>query len=416
MSDFITGSLDDFLSLIESGTRPKGGVNLIGDIPSFGGENVTDQGKIRFYPVKKISRRFFSGMTRGHLQDLDVIINKDGANTGKSTIYRNSPYRCATVNEHLFILRSKSEKLDQVFLHNYFQWSETKREIYQKITGSAQPGLNSTFVDNFPVSFPPLPEQQKIASILTSVDEVIEKTQSQINKLEDLKKATMNELLTRGIGHTEFKDSELGRIPKSWTVKPLSTLSDFVTSGSRGWSQYYSSYGAIFIRIGNLTRRNIYFDWTNVVRVTPPQNGEGTRTKVQKGDILISITADLGIIGVIDSSETDAYVNQHIALVRPRDSYIESSLWIGIYLSGAECQKQFIEKNDAGAKSGLNLETIKRIYVAFPPLQEQSAITKILGSTDCEIREKQLLLIKFKFLKKSLMQDLLTGKIRVTVN
>ena len=71
----------------------------------------------------------------------------------------------------------------------------------------------------FPIIKPPLPEQQKIASILTSVDEVIEKTQTQINKLQDLKKATMNELLTRGIGHTEFKDSPVGRIPLSWEVK-----------------------------------------------------------------------------------------------------------------------------------------------------------------------------------------------------
>jgi type I restriction enzyme S subunit len=62
-----------------------------------------------------------------------------------------------------------------------------------------------------PEGWPPLPEQKKIASILTSVDEVIENTQKQIDKLQDLKKATMNELLTKGIGHTEFKDSELGQ-------------------------------------------------------------------------------------------------------------------------------------------------------------------------------------------------------------
>ena len=71
------------------------------------------------------------------------------------------------------------------------------------------------------ILIPPLPEQKKIASILTSVDEVIENTQKQIDKLQDLKKATMNELLTKGIGHTEFKDSELGRIPKSWEVRSL---------------------------------------------------------------------------------------------------------------------------------------------------------------------------------------------------
>ncbi len=76
----------------------------------------------------------------------------------------------------------------------------------------------SEYLQDLDYFLPPLPEQKKIASILTSVDEVIENTQKQIDKLQDLKKATMNELLTKGIGHTEFKDSELGRIPKSWEV------------------------------------------------------------------------------------------------------------------------------------------------------------------------------------------------------
>ena len=72
--------------------------------------------------------------------------------------------------------------------------------------------------------FPPKPEQQKIASILTSVDEVIEKTEAQIGKLQDLKKGMMQELLTKGIGHTEFKDSPVGRIPKGWEVKTLNEV------------------------------------------------------------------------------------------------------------------------------------------------------------------------------------------------
>ncbi len=84
------------------------------------------------------------------------------------------------------------------------------------------------------LSFPPLPEQKKIASILTSVDEVIENTQKQIDKLQDLKKATMNELLTKGIGHTEFKDSELGQIPKSWEVKRLKEVTIKIRDGNYG--------------------------------------------------------------------------------------------------------------------------------------------------------------------------------------
>ena len=91
----------------------------------------------------------------------------------------------------------------------------TSRTRFWKLSNGATVEYNAVDVKDTN-SLPPLPEQKKIASILTSVDEVIETTQKQIDKLQDLKKATMNELLTKGIGHTEFKDSELGRIPKSW--------------------------------------------------------------------------------------------------------------------------------------------------------------------------------------------------------
>ncbi len=205
MSEMIKTSLHAVIHEPISGSRPKGGVTLEGEIPSFGGENITMSGGINFYPVKKVSREFFEGMSRGHLRDLDVLINKDGANTGKSAIYRNSPYTNASINEHLFILRGLKGKLDQVFLHFLLQLPAVKKVLDSKITGSAQPGLNSTFPNNFPIELVSYPEQKKIASILTSVDEMIERSQSKIDKLQDLKKGMINELLTKGIGDTEFK-------------------------------------------------------------------------------------------------------------------------------------------------------------------------------------------------------------------
>ncbi|MDE0159431.1 MAG: restriction endonuclease subunit S [Candidatus Dadabacteria bacterium] len=224
MSNVTKTFLQEILQTPISGSRPKGGVSVEGDIPSFGGENITMSGAIDFYPVKKISASFFNQMKRGHLRELDVLINKDGANTGKSAIYRNSPYSKAAINEHLFILRGIPERIDQIYLHYFFLSTKTKRAVETKINGSAQPGLNSKFIQNISVNLPPLPEQRKIATILTSVDEVIENTRKQIEKLQDLKKAVMNDLLTRGIGHTEFKDSELGRIPKSWKSCELQCL------------------------------------------------------------------------------------------------------------------------------------------------------------------------------------------------
>ena len=113
-------------------------------------------------------------------------------------------------------IRSNREICDPEYLFYQLRSDGVRRWILNNAQASALTNLNSGIVDSIPIDLPPLSEQKKIASILTSVDEVIEKTQSQIDKLQDLKRGTMNELLTKGIGHTEFKDSELGRIPKGW--------------------------------------------------------------------------------------------------------------------------------------------------------------------------------------------------------
>jgi type I restriction enzyme S subunit len=287
---------------------------------------------------------------------------------------------------------------------------------YSGFQGSGIKHLDKSFIEKLEFSIPPLPEQKKIASILTSVDEVIESTQKQIDKLQDLKKATMNELLTKGIGHTEFKDSELGRIPKSWSISNIEKLTQFVTSGSRGWSQYYSSEGSLFIRIGNLTRDHINLKFADIQLVEPPSGGEGTRTKVKVGDILVSITADLGVIGIVNESLGEAYVNQHVCLVRLESVSDVNPRWVGHFLSGHAGQEQFAKKNDGGAKAGLNLPTIRSIIVPIPSPEEQNKVVRVLDRLDSKISIKQTKLSKHQSLKKSLMQDLLTGKVRVTVN
>ena len=189
-------SLHELIETPINGTRPRGGVSLEGDVPSFGGENVTMTGGLNFYPVKKVSFDFFNQMRRGHLYDLDVVINKDGANTGKSAIYRDSPYKQACINEHLFILRGKKEQLDQVYLHYLLQSSSVKKTLETRIAGSAQPGLGSTFCKNFPVEVASLSEQRKIAAILSSMDNAIEEKQRKLCQTAHLKKALMQDLLT----------------------------------------------------------------------------------------------------------------------------------------------------------------------------------------------------------------------------
>ncbi|MCD9522132.1 restriction endonuclease subunit S [Photobacterium carnosum] len=350
----------------------------------------------------------------------DVIFTKDSETPNDIAIpcYVPDDLDGVLCGYHLTLLRPDKKKCNGEYLSHLFQLESVRHHFYILANGITRFGLTSEGITSAPMCMPAVKEQQKIAAILTSVDDGIEKTQAQINKLKDLKTGMMQELLTRGVGvdgkpHTEFKDSPVGRIPKGWDVKSLGDLSSFITSGSRGWAQYYSESGAIFIRIGNLTREHINFRFKDIIRVSPPESAEGKRTLVQAGDVLISITADLGVIAVVNESLEKAYVNQHVALVRLKD--IAISRWVGHYLAFEQTQKQFSANNDSGAKAGLNLTAIRNTVVTLPSESEILSIVKSLDSIDDLIFKKRNKLVTLNSTKKALMQDLLTGKVRVNV-
>ena len=154
------------------------------------------------------------------LRDNDFLLVMVGATVGK--------YAKVATKGKLLFLNQNMWRLSVIDAQTNWQkfaiygLQKVVEQFLQTMQGSAREFLTQKEFGKASIFVPPLPEQKKIASTLTSVDEVIETTQKQIDKLQDLKKATMNELLTKGIGHTEFKDSELGRIPKSWEVVNLS--------------------------------------------------------------------------------------------------------------------------------------------------------------------------------------------------
>jgi type I restriction enzyme S subunit len=172
---------------------------------------------------------------------------------------------------------------------------------------------------------------------------------------------------------TGYKQTEMGMIPEEWGLGEIGDLNPFVTSGSRGWAQYYSDRGSAFIRITNLSRQSIYIDLSDLKRVRlPPNDSEGLRTQLQDGDLLVSITADIGIIGFVDSSvPKPAYINQHIALVRFDPNKINSR-FLSYFLASEGPQRVFKATTDQGAKAGMNLATVRRISAAFPPSPNNS--------------------------------------------
>jgi type I restriction enzyme S subunit len=212
-----------------------------------------------------------------------------------------------------------------------------------------------------------------------------------------------------------YKQTELGVIPEDWDVTPICDINPFVTSGSRGWSAYYSDQGAPFIRITNLYRNCIYPSLDDLRFVSLSANdSEAVRTQLQDGDVLISITADIGIIGHVTAAvPKPAYINQHIALVRFNTERI-CSKFVSYFLASETPQKRFGALTDSGAKAGMNLTTVQQIRLAVPPTKsEQVAIAEALSDADALIESLDQLITKKRNLKQAAMQQLLTGQTRL---
>ena len=209
--------------------------------------------------------------------------------------------------------------------------------------------------------------------------------------------------------------SELGEFPADWKVVTLGNFEPFITSGSRGWAAYYADIGSTFLRITNLSRSSIYPSLKDLRYVAiPPDNSEGVRTALKAGDVLISITADIGIVGLVtEEIELPAYINQHIALVRFAAEDVNSR-YLAYFLAGTAAQRRFKSMTDAGAKAGMNLAGVREVLAALPPsTNEQAAIANALTDADALIDSLEQLLTKKRQIKQGAMQELLTGQRRL---
>jgi len=168
-------------------------------------------------------------------------------------------------------------------------------------------------------------------------------------------------------------------IPGHWACAPVIELTQFVTSGSRGWAKHYADDGPVFLRVGNLDHDTVGLDLSDVVHVRPPEGAEGERTRVEAGDILLSITADVGMVGLATKGLPEAYVNQHVALVRPR-----STVWPpGLAYAFLDPQglQALVKKSQYGAtKPGLSLIQVRSFQVGVAPLAEQHRIVEAIES------------------------------------
>ncbi|MEH6922662.1 restriction endonuclease subunit S [Bacillus altitudinis] len=295
----------------------------------------------------------------------------------------------------------------------YYCLINSKLEKLNEATGV--PSLNRENLYNLKLKVPPLNEQRKVASILTSVDETIDKTKAVIEQIEKVKKGLMQQLLTKGIGHTRFKKTEIGEIPEEWEVLLFNDVLGFVGSGitPKGGSTVYQLEGIPFIRSQNVYPDGLRLD--DIAFISEVIHEKMNRSKVQEQDVLLNITgASIGRCTYVPIGFGEANVNQHVCILRSNGKI--NYKYLAYFLNSSLGQRQIFSEQAGQTREGLNYQQIRSFRISVPPIAEQEKIASIIESFNQKANNERKKLNTLKYLKKGLMQSLLTGKVRVNVD
>jgi len=234
-----------------------------------------------------------------------------------------------------------------------------------------------------PLLVPPLPEQTAIASFLdtetSKIDSLISEQRRLIELLKEKRQAVISHAVTKGLDPSvPMKESGiewLGEVPEHWSVQRVKTVSSFVTSGPRGWSERIADDGSLFIQSGDLND-DLGIEFSESKRVQVDDDAETIRTQLFDGDVVVCVTgAKTGKVAVCTNVPEIAYVNQHLCLVRPNDNMLPR--FLGILLK-SEIGLTYFDFSQYGLKQGLSLEDVKNAPVFVPPRDEQAEIVQYL--------------------------------------
>jgi type I restriction enzyme, S subunit len=354
--------------------------------------------KITSLAVEKCSLRL--------IPEYSIIISTR-APVGYVAINRN----IATINQGCKGLITKyKDKVSVEFFHYYLRYH--KKELERLSAGSTFKELSKTSLESFSILYPPLPEQRKIAAILSTVDDVIAETDAIIIKTEQIKKGLMQDLFTKGIGHTEFKDTAVGRVPKEWDIVPLQNIAE--VKGRIGWRGYTTAdlraYGPLTFGADNISMEN-NLNLTNLIHISQEKYDESPEISVKKNDILVvQRGSTIGKVAIVDKNVGEATINSSMILIKN----IKINPWFLCYwLCGDFSQKVICNSIAQTGQPMISQGQVKKFLICVPPSKEQEQIASTILSIRKWIEQERQFRSHLELLKKGLMQDLLTGRVRV---
>src|SRR3989344_744981 len=352
-----------------------------------------------------------SGYTDKWNTEANTITISEGGNSCGFVNFNKERFWCGG---HCYALLDLNENVDNGFL---YQALKSKQDQLMKLrVGSGLPNIQKRSIEEFTLLFPKSrTEQKKIAEILETVDKEIKKTDEVVAATERLKTGLMQQLFTRGIGHTKFRKTKIGEVPEDWNVVAIKDASIELIDGDRGvnypkLSEF--SPGGYCLFLNNKNIKEDRFVFSDIQFVSREKDESLRKGKLRRYDVVLTTRGTVGNVAFYDDSVSfeNMRINSGMLILRATGDL--SPLYMYHLMKSSLLKKKYKEVVSGSAQPQLPIGSLEQVYIPIPPEDEQEQIAEISQSVDEKILVNQKLKAKLALLKKGLMRDLLSGKKR----
>ncbi|MEM3112542.1 MAG: restriction endonuclease subunit S [Candidatus Anstonellales archaeon] len=377
-------TVGDFLELSSGKFNPTRNLSQEHGVPVYGGNGITG-----FYSEHLVS-------------EPTIVIGRVGAYCGSIHLTKNK----AWITDNAIYISRLDNHVDIQFLYYLLQ----KVNLRKLAETSGQPKITQDPIKQLRIALPPIHEQQKISDVLSTVDDAIQKSDKIIQKTQLLKKSMMHQLLTRGIKHTKFKQTEIGEIPENWDYKKITELFKIETgtTPSTKNSSYWIDGNIEWFTPADMSKLDGKLSIEDSRRkITEIALKETNLSLIPHGSILLSTRAPVGYVAILGKSAT---FNQGCKGLIPKDENVDITFYAYLLLS----KRDFLQSISSGSTfKELSKDSLSSLVLPQPPLSEQQQIASIISEIDKKIELEMTRKEYFEQIKQGLMNDLLTGKKRL---